>query len=128
MSEPLPSDVVTTLETLLRPDDQLYAAVRAQIPHARIQSRCGCGCVSVNFELDTTELTPVRVDPPRHPIIAEADIIGPEDDSPGEILLFVSGGYLSSLEACSWGDGPITAWPPPEQLRVVDRRSQPPTE
>jgi hypothetical protein len=115
LGEPLPDEVIATLEYLLRRGDPLHDALLAQIPHARISSRCGCGCATVYFELGADAM-PGPVDPAREPVVAEADIVTADGECPGQILVFVHRGCLSWLEVCSW-DEPIATWPPLEQLQ-----------
>jgi hypothetical protein len=119
--KPLPADVIATLEYLLRPDDPIHAALLAQIPHATVQSHCKCGCPTVYFGLNAAAVTPGPVDPARHPIVAEADIVPQHSQSTGQVLVFAYNGYLSWLELCSWAKDPITTWPPPDQLVIPDR-------
>ena len=118
---PLPEDVVAALEHLLQPHDPVHAALLAQIPHATVQSRCGCGCATVYFDLDADAVTPGPVDPARHPVVAEAGIVAPDGQPRGEVLVLAHHGYLSWLEVRSWGDATITTLPPPGQLEPYDR-------
>lgn len=120
-AEPLPADVIATLEHLLRPSDPVHAALLAQIPHATVQSRCGCGCATVYFDLDADAATPGPVDPTRHPVVAAASIVALDGQMPGEVLVFAPHGYLSWLEVCSWSDDTITALPCLDQLETYDR-------
>lgn len=120
-AEPLPEDVVATLEHLLQPHDPVHAALLAQISHATVQSRCECGCATVYFDLDADAVTQGPVDPARHPIVAEAGIVASDGQRRGEVLVFARNGYLSWLEVCSWGDATITTLPPLDQLEPYDR-------
>lgn len=120
-AEPLPEDVVAILEHLLRPDDPVQAALLAHIPYATVKGRCGCGCATVYFDLDTKAVTPAPIDPARHPIVAEAGIVGPDGQPLGEVLVFTYDGYLSWLEVCSWSDATIRTFPSPDQLEPYRR-------
>lgn len=120
-AEPLPEDVAATLSHLLQPHDPVHAALLTQIAHATVQSRCGCGCATVYFDLDVGVVAPGPVDPARHPIVAEAGIVAPDGQHVGEVLVFARDGYLSWLEVCSWSDVPITALPPLDQIEPYNR-------
>ena len=102
-NEGLPADVTEVLEALLKPDDPVHTALRKQIPHLRLQSRCTCGCGGAYFELDTEAVEPAPINSDR-PIVAEAQLRTESNEYPGEVLVFAYGGYLSSLEVCSWSD------------------------
>ncbi|MBS2965929.1 hypothetical protein KGA66_22985 [Actinocrinis puniceicyclus] len=120
-TEPFPDDVVMTLTHLLRPDDPVQTALLAQIPHVTIKGRCGCGCATVYFDLDTGAVMPGPIDPARHPLVAEAGIVGPCGEPLGEVLVFARDGYLSWLEVCSWSDATIRTLPSPDRLEPYGR-------
>ncbi|MFJ3878342.1 hypothetical protein ACIPW5_12870 [Streptomyces sp. NPDC090077] len=101
MPEALPPDVAGVLELLLADGDP---ALRAQVPHLRLNGRCACGCGTAYFDLDTAGLRPAPCGPGRA-VAAEAPIHTEDGDCAGEVLVFTEDGYLSWLEVCSWSDG-----------------------
>ncbi|SDT83096.1 hypothetical protein SAMN05216371_7909 [Streptomyces sp. TLI_053] len=102
MTDGLPSDVADVLGVLLDGDDPVRVALRAQIPHLSVSGRCTCGCGTACFDLDTATVRPAPPTP--DVIVADAQILLKNGDCPGEVLVFAEGGYLSSLEVCSWSD------------------------
>ena len=104
-SELLPSDVTDVLKMVLEPDDPVHAALRAQVPHLRLHSRCACGCGTAYFEIDAEAVEPAPISPGSSPVVAAAQLVTEDDASLGEVLVFSDGGYLTSLEICSWSDG-----------------------
>ncbi|MER8047450.1 hypothetical protein [Streptomyces sp. NPDC094032] len=103
MTEPLPPDVAEVLDALLDADDPVHLALRAQVPHIRVQKRCTCGCGTADFGLDTASVRPASSGPGTV-VAAEAEIHTEDGDSAGEVLVFAQAGYLSWLEVCSWSD------------------------
>ncbi|MFF0080778.1 hypothetical protein ACFYR1_13910 [Streptomyces canus] len=53
MAEPLPPEVMATLRALLAGRDPVSGALPAQVPHTRVSGRCGCGCATVDLEVDS---------------------------------------------------------------------------
>ncbi|MFJ6437818.1 hypothetical protein [Streptomyces sp. NPDC091416] len=103
MPQSLPDDVADVLEFVLNTDEPVYVALRRQIPHLSVQSRCACGCGTAHFVLTTSEVEPA---PTGLGTVVAADIqlFTETGECPGEILVFAQSGYLSSLEVCSWTD------------------------
>ncbi|MEU5263053.1 hypothetical protein [Amycolatopsis sp. NPDC021455] len=83
--------------------------LRAQAATARVTGRCGCGCPSINLEVDRTLPVAVVADAP---VAVEADVPG------GGLIVFAEEGHLSCLEYWSTGDEPPAAFPPPDRIRV----------
>ncbi|MGC4851424.1 hypothetical protein ACLQ3F_29700 [Micromonospora sp. DT15] len=87
--------------------------LRAQLPFATVEGRCGCGCVTVNLAVDraaapATVLSGAPV---------SADII--DDEFYVGVVLLVDGeGYLCCLEVHSIGDEPVRRPPPVEQINA----------
>ncbi|GAA1462676.1 hypothetical protein NE857_24770 [Nocardiopsis exhalans] len=102
-SERLPADVTDALEMILEPGDPVHAALREQVPHLRLHSRCTCGCGTAYFEIDTETVEPAPINP-GSPVVAAAPLVTEDGECPGEVLVFSYGGYLTSLEVCSWGE------------------------
>lgn len=103
MTMSLPDDVSDVLELILSADEPVHVALRRQVSHLSVQSRCACGCGTAYFELDTSEVEPA---PTGAGTVAAADaqLYTETGDCPGEVLVFAQGGYLSWLEVCSWSD------------------------
>jgi hypothetical protein len=114
----LPADVAATLRALLRGGDPVSVALRAQLPHAWVAGRCGCGCATVDLEVDRQA---VPAAPAHDSPAVEAGYISPADAADGGpvcpgVLVLTDDGYLSRLEIYSVGDEPVTAWPDPRLL------------
>ncbi|MCM2389270.1 hypothetical protein [Streptomyces albipurpureus] len=105
MAEALSAGAAATLRALLIGDDPVRAALRAQIAHTRVSSRCGCGCVTVDLAVDRTaaKAAPVTENP-----AVEAGYSVPEDAG---VMVFTQDGYLSLLELYSTSGEPVTVWP-----------------
>lgn len=102
-AESLPSDIADVLAAVLNSDSPVHAALRRQVPHLSVRARCACGCGTAYFALDTGEVEPAPTGP-RTVVAAEAQLVTETGECPGEVLVFVQGGYLSWLEVCSWSD------------------------
>ena len=107
MAEPLSPEATATLNALLAGTDPVSSALRAQIPHARVTDRCGCGCVTVDLEVDRSVVPPATS--ASHPA-ADAWYEEPKDAG---VMVFARDGYLSLLEIYSSASDPITTWPEP---------------
>ncbi len=103
MTESLPDDVADVLGLVLNTDEPVHAALRRQVPHLHVKSRCTCGCGTAYFELNTNEVEPASTGPGTV-VAADAQLYTEAGDCPGEVLVFTQGGYLSWLEVCSWSD------------------------
>ncbi|MER7787508.1 hypothetical protein [Streptomyces sp. NPDC097640] len=107
MAESLPPDVSATLNALLTGTDPVSGALRAQIAHTRVAGRCGCGCATVDLEVNRAAVPPA----PEHgnPAV-DAWYAVPENAG---AMIFTQDGYLSLLEIYSASSDPIAAWPTP---------------
>jgi hypothetical protein len=103
MTDSLPEDVADVLDLVLNPAESAHIALRRQVPHLRVQSRCECGCGTAYFELDTDVVEPAATGLGTV-VAAEAQLFTETGECPGEVLVFAQGGYLSWLEVCSWND------------------------
>jgi hypothetical protein len=68
-----------------------------------MHSRCTCGCGTSSFTLDRDAVAPAAT-PPGLTIASAMSLVTETGECPGEVLLFVHTGYISSLEVCSWSD------------------------
>lgn len=107
MAESLSPDATATLEELLAGPDPVSSTLRAQIPHARVTGRCGCGCVTV----DRAAVAPA---PAHGNPAADAWYAAPDD---AVVMVFTKAGCLSLLEIYSASSEPITTWPEPRFLK-----------
>ncbi|MFC8583020.1 hypothetical protein ACFUGD_00320 [Streptomyces sp. NPDC057217] len=103
MTGSLPDDVADVLDLVLKPDEPAHVALRRQISHLKVQSRCKCGCGTAYFELDTDEVEPAATGPGTV-VAVDVQLFTEAGDCSGEVLVFAQGGYLSWLEVCSWSD------------------------
>ncbi|MFI9243701.1 hypothetical protein ACIGXF_14110 [Streptomyces sp. NPDC053086] len=103
MTENLPADVADVLGFILEADEPARSALKRQLPHLRVRSRCTCGCGTAHFALDPGDVEPAPTGP-GVVVAAEAQLFTETGECPGELLVFAYDGYLSSLEVCSWSD------------------------
>ncbi|MEU0428657.1 hypothetical protein ABZ235_34670 [Streptomyces canus] len=118
MAEPLSPEVTATLRALLAGPDPVGGALLAQVPHTRVAGRCGCGCATVDLEVDRTAVAPA---PPHDNPAVDAGYTTPHSAG---VMVCSEDRYLSLLEICSVADEPISTWPDPtsssaEQLSGV---------
>ncbi|WP_328978025.1 hypothetical protein [Streptomyces canus] len=107
MAEPLPPEVTATLRALLTCPNPVSRALLAQVPHTRVAGRCGCGCATVDLEVDRTAVAPA---PPHGNPAVEA---GYTDPHWAGVIVCTEDGYLSLLEIYSVAHEPISTWPDP---------------
>jgi hypothetical protein len=105
---PLTPDESESLDCLLRADFPGVDVLREQAEKARVVGGCGCGCPTVNLEVDLRRSR--RADPGRG--VLSAWVL---DDEGAALLLFVREGKLSGLEI-SWMDEPPKSFPACDQL------------
>ncbi|PWJ02106.1 hypothetical protein DKG34_40515 [Streptomyces sp. NWU49] len=103
MTGSLPDDVADVLDLVLNPDEPVHGALRRQVPHLKVHSRCTCGCGTACFELDTDGVEPALTGPGTV-VAVDVQLLTETGECPGELLVFAQGGYLSWLEVCSWSD------------------------
>jgi hypothetical protein len=117
------------IEHLLSPDFPGVEELRAQVPHARVRARCGCGCPTIDLVVDreamlaaTGGLRPFPLGPETagarggwSTLVVEARTRG---IAPGtEAMLFVSAdGWLECLELVPYAEPPPDRFPPPSDL------------
>ena len=112
MAEPLSPEVTATLRALLSGQDPVSGALLAQVPHARVSGRCGCGCATVDLEVARTAVAPA---PPHDNPAVDAGYTTPHWAG---VMVCSEDGYLSLLEIYSVSDDPISMWPDP---RFIER-------
>lgn len=111
--ELLPAERGALLAILDRVDADVHAALLVQAQSARVVGSCGCGCASVDLEVDRTA-PPARGTSsplPVHTVVRDA-----AGDEVGGVIVFLDDdGFLSLLEVYSWGE-PISPFPPADRL------------
>lgn len=53
VTETLPADVAFVLKAVLGAEDPVHLALRQQMRHIKVHSRCPCDCGTAYFDLDT---------------------------------------------------------------------------
>ncbi|RRQ79134.1 hypothetical protein [Streptomyces griseofuscus] len=103
MTEALPADVAHVLDAILSMGNDPGFALFPQTRHLRVRTRCACGCGSADFTVDAGAVAPVLAITGTR-VVAEMELFGADGQTVGEVLVFVTDGYLSRLEVCSWSD------------------------
>ncbi|WP_320671064.1 hypothetical protein [Patulibacter defluvii] len=88
--------------------------LRAQVRHAAVTGRCGCGCATVDLAV-SPEVRPVAL---QSPIGLDVTIVDDADEPVGGVLVFLDGGRLSLLELYGFEE-PILRCPPVERVRFA---------
>ncbi|MDF3291203.1 hypothetical protein [Streptomyces silvisoli] len=126
MAEGLPADAAAIIEALLPPGTRGREELLRQLPHCRVERRCGCGCATVDLAVDNAVAPPATV--AEDGIVAEGSFSVDGAATEAGVLLLVANGYLSCLEVYSALDEPVTTWPAPHLLELgfpTDRVSAP---
>ncbi|MFY4722700.1 hypothetical protein [Streptomyces sp. LaBMicrA B280] len=103
MTEALPADVAHVLDAILSMVNDPGFALSLQMRHLRVQTYCACGCGSADFSIDAAAVAPAPALTGTR-VLAEMELFGAGGETVGEVLVFVTDGYLSRLEVCSWSD------------------------
>jgi hypothetical protein len=105
------------LDLLLAHEFDGAAELREQVATARVVGRCDCGCPTVYIEPSPgTRSSEVRTR--LAPIEGRVEPVG--DGPPGDIMLFLDGGRLDSLEYVWYGDVPPKDWPTLDRISVIE--------
>jgi hypothetical protein len=95
--------------------------LRSQVPRSVVVGRCDCGCPTVDIEVPTAASRAVPLTgSARAPVEGRVAPLG--DEPVGELLLFVSDGYISSLEYVFYADTPPLEWPSLHRVEIVQIR------
>lgn len=86
--------------------------LRRQAETAEVSGECKCGCATVYLSVDDSMPTADEVG--QSNAVDAASRATPDDGLPVELILFVKGGRLSSVELVWYGDAPIAEFPSPE--------------
>jgi|SRR5215467_13329491 len=107
-ARPLRREERALLEFLLAADFPGKEILASQSANLEVVRECDCGCGTVNFRgAESAPQASVR-----EPIPVEAYGVGVE------VLLFVRGGYLRSLEVVHHGDPVSASYPAVEKLHL----------
>lgn len=107
-TRPLAPHERTALDTLLAADFPGAGELRAQAVTARVSGRCGCGCPTIDLEVDEAA-----------PRAALKGSVAVEADVPdGGLIVFVDGGRLSCLEYWTTADETPAEFPPPGRITL----------
>jgi hypothetical protein len=106
-----------TVRALLALEFPGVVELRAQLSHARVVGRCDCGCPTVDLLVsEAAPRSPVETRARLAPV--EGLVAADEEGLPGEIILFVDDGRLSSLEYVSYSLQRPSQWPSLDQLTI----------
>ncbi len=89
--------------------------LRQQAQTAVVVGRCDCGCATINLGVDESLPTAPEVD--SYAAVDAAERPKTDESAPHELILFVKGGRLSSVEI-TWYDQPIPEFPPPQDFET----------
>jgi hypothetical protein len=103
------------LERLLSADFKDAAPYRAQLDAVTVVGRCGCGCATIELDVDRRRVEPASFDPnaPFYAVPVEGH--GPRG---AWILSHVREGYISELEVVPPGNKALKL-PPADELRLT---------
>jgi hypothetical protein len=114
----LNSDERRILHLLLSPEFEGVQELRWQSDNAVVVGRCLCGCPTIDIDVRSIS-PPVPISGPLSPF--EAKVSAEEDEMPGEIILFVRGGLISSMEYVYYSDTAPSEWPSSGRMSVIER-------
>jgi hypothetical protein len=104
---PLTGSERSILELMLSMDFEGAEALRRQSLTAVVTGRCDCGCPTIDVTT-SLDLERSRIADPTSP--AEGWVDHGEENAPGELILFLDEGRLSSLEYVHYDEIP-SDWP-----------------
>ena len=100
------------LEKLLAADFAGAEHLREQVDTTAVVGRCDCGCPTIDLRVAASA---PPADVARSPVPSE--LRDTSVDPPGDVILFVKGGHLQSLEYVSYTSDPPLDWPDVEALQ-----------
>lgn len=109
----LAEEHATLVAVLTHADFPGRDALVDQAETARVDGLCGCGCATVSLIVDR-QLPPATGR--RSPIPNSPSVIDGRGEPIGGVLVFIDGGYLTSLEIY-WYEDPISPFPPVDHLQ-----------
>jgi hypothetical protein len=114
--QPLGDRERAVLDFLLRVEYAGVDELRQQAVTAVVVSRCDCGCPT--FDVATGPETPAA-DMPDGPAPVGLRIAPVSDEPPGDVILFLKSGRLSSVEYVYYSDRVPSEWPDESRLTVL---------
>lgn len=114
----LDADEGAILDHLLSLEFDGVDQLRCQAAEVTVVGRCDCGCPTIEIETTASALT-VPWEGRLAPI--EGRVVPTADEPPGDVILFVDDGRLSSLELVWYTETPPKAWPPVERVELLRR-------
>jgi hypothetical protein len=106
------------LDALLSNEFVGAVELRAQMDTAMVVGQCDCGCPTIDIESRGDPAVALR-DARLAPV--ELRVMTAGEEPPGEVVLFLTDGRLSSLEYVFYSDEPPGAWPTRDYLEIVNR-------
>jgi hypothetical protein len=106
---PLSGPERSLAEWMLRHGEARAAAFLGQLERARVTQRCGCGCPSVDFEVEGLAA-------PTGPLRVLGDFVLGEPPDAG-VMIFEQSGVLGGIEVYLLGGDMPKRLPTPEELR-----------
>jgi hypothetical protein len=114
MARDLSAEEGAVLDAFLQGDWLGSEPLRQQAREIRVSGKCGCGCATVEFTVDSTNAPQA---PPQNPAPKEATVWNDDRTQViGGILLFAPDGYLSSMEIYTFTDNSIEVFPPLDRI------------
>jgi hypothetical protein len=121
VARPLSEAELGVLNALLAHDFSGVEQLRAQLPHVQVVGKCDCGCPTVELRVpEGIAASPVTTDSRLAPV--EGNVRPAVDGPPGNIILFVDDGRMTSLEYVSYADPPPKEWPPLGRITITRTR------
>jgi hypothetical protein len=117
--EPRPLTIAerSIIDALLTRTFEGVEELREQMRTARVVGRCDCGCPTIDIEPDADAPT-APLDGPLAPVEGR---IAPEGNGPpGEVILFIDAGRVTSLEYVFYGDTVPAQWPSLDRLTLFE--------
>lgn len=113
----LSGDERRVLDLLLAPEFDGVHELRRQAANAVVVGRCRCGCPTIDIDVRSDD-EPAAIRGSLAPF--EANIAPDCDGVPGQIILFLNAGRISSMEYVYFTDTVPSEWPPVSRLSVVE--------
>jgi len=114
----LSGDERRVLSLLLSPEFEGVQELRWQADRAVVVGRCRCGCPTIDIDVPS-DAPPAAIRGSLSPV--EASVSEEEDGIPGQIILFVHDGRISSMEYVYFSDTAPSEWPSASRLSVTER-------
>jgi len=114
---PLDPNERRVLDLLLRNEVPGAAELRKQAAAVTVVGRCECGCPTVDLAVPKAL---ARAPSAGNLFSIEARVAPLGDEPTGDIILFLEGGVLSSLEYVFYTNNPPDDWPSSDRLSLLE--------